>query len=678
MLLCIFLYPRAPLLLKLSRMGVQPKDLIATLPQLHEKSPSSPPSSPPFANPPPDASLAGAVPIPTRRDDSFAENGMMRHDGESPSGELTPPVSSSVPVSSSRFPKFSKKKRNRSESYTTDPDQFLQLRSDVMLRRDHYVSLKNASKCSNENCRRRFKWPDRKRNCRMCGEVFCWKCTKLMRKLSSNAEPDSLGAFHNVCEKCYNVNPRSGRYRDRKYEFDLFRLEARKRMIASSAAAESTTPLSAQQSSKCKSDQLRVELNRLVKGYENQSALKGLVGTQNWQKSALWVPDAKATECFLCKKKFRLTMRKINCRVCGQVFCRECTKYEILLFCLSKNSPASWAINGKEGGPASKPHRFETYPICNGCCSEMEEILLTNMHETPPPEGGDNPFQSHVMDDIVALQSELSTLQKTVEKNLPIYQCLVDTLGIEDSSPRSIGGDHPLRELVKVQSDLSDTFTHMANRSQALKNLSTTTETQKRLLQHLMLGMFHFYQEYMYLFKSAQLKLKEMIPMETLCVIQEYLDKQSMERVHLTLRQLTYELLNIEKKHQCKLDFIHHLALADEAIVTDLRPLIQKANENWEDHLTCVNKFILDGFTNKPMVQLQRDLPREGPNYQIYVRYFTLGRTTSLISQCIRELEAKTKEKAFLETKSSLARAGKHATTELKAITDKLAQTPKK
>ena len=660
-------------------MGVQPKDLIATLPQLHEKSdapfssvpgPSPPPNSPPYQS-------LGGVAIPPRRDDGFVEAGIMRGEGN---GD---PVCSSLPVTSSRFPRFSKK-RTRSESLTTDPDQLLRPRGDTStLRRDHYVALKTAAKCSDGNCRRRFKWPDRKRNCRMCGEVYCWKCTKLMRKLSTNAEPDSLGTFHNVCEKCYNVNPRSGRYRDLKYEFDQFRLEARKRMIAK-AAAEDAAPLATQQRSKCKTDQVRLELDRLVKGYENQNALRGFVGTQNWQKSAHWVPDAKAAECFLCKKMFRLTMRKINCRTCGLVFCRECTKSEILMYCLTKNSPAGWAINGKEGGPTSKPFRFETYPICNGCCSEMEEILLADLHETPAPEQRKDPFQSNTMEEIVALQSELSTLQKTVEKNLPIYQCLVDTLGIEDSSPHSIKRDqhsikrdHPLRELVKVQSDLSDTFTHMANRSQALKSISAGTATQKRLLEYVMMGMFQFYQEYMFLFKSAQMKLREMIPMETLCVIQEYLDKQSMERVHLTLRQLTYELLNIEKTHRCKLDYIQHLALADEAIEKDLQPLIQKTGENWDEHLACVKKFILDGFKNKPMVQLQKDLPRNGANYQIYVRYFTLGRTTLLISQCVRELEAKTKEEAFLETKSSLAKAGKHASTELKTITDKLTQTPK-
>ena len=589
-------------------------------------------------------------------------------------GNVSPPVCSSVPVTSARFPTLSKQ---TTQSESLDSDQLLQPSDTSTLRRDHYVALKTATKCSDENCHRRFKWADRKRNCRMCGEVFCWKCTKLMRKLSTNAEPDSLGTFHNVCEKCYNANPRLGPYRDLKYEFDQFRLEARKRMeFPAKAAADGTTLLTIQQSSKCKTDQVRVELDRLVKGYENENALRGFVGTQDWQKSAHWVPDAKAAECFLCERKFHLTMRKINCHVCGQVFCHECTKSEVLLYCQTKTSHAEWAINGKEGGLTSQPYRFETYPICNGCCSEMEEILLADINETLTQEQQNDPFHSNAMEEIAALQSELSTLQKNVEKNLPIYQCLVNTLGIEELSPHSIKGDHPLRELVKVQSDLSDTFTHLANRSQALKNISAGTATQKRLLEYIMMGMFVFYQEYMFLFKSAQIKFREMIPIETLCVTQEYLDKLSMEQVHLTLRQLMYELLNIEKTHQCKLDYIQHLSLADEAIENDLQPLIQKAGENWDEHLACVKKFILDGFKNKPMIQLQRDPPNNGANYQIYVQYFTLGRTTSLISQCVRELEAKTKEEAFLQTKSSLAKAGKHVLTELKAITDKLTQTP--
>ena len=171
-----------------------------------------------------------------------------------------------------------------------------------------------------------------------------------------------------------------GRYRDLKYEFCEFRDEA-KRTQSLKASIEVTKPLPVRQPSKSKSDEIRSEIDRLVKGYEGQRVISGLVGTPDWQKAKNWVPDGKVGNCFECKTKIRV--RKVNCRVCGQVFCRNCTKSEILLYCLFKDGGASWAINGKEGGPSTKPYRFETLPICKHCTTELEEIMLSNLCDSP-------------------------------------------------------------------------------------------------------------------------------------------------------------------------------------------------------------------------------------------------------------------------------------------------------
>jgi hypothetical protein len=212
----------------------------------------------------------------------------------------------------------------------------------------------------------------------------------------------------------------------------------------------------------------------------------------------------------------------------------------------------------------------------------------------------------------------------------------------------------------------------MANRSQALKALHTATNTQAKLLHHIMVSMFNFYQEHMFLFKSAQMRLKEMMPVESLSIIQEFLDQQSMERVHVTLRQLSFELLNIEGIHKCELDFIQNLVEADAAIEDEFRPFLEKRGENWDKHLVCVRELVEDSIKKRPYIELQSNLPCGAVNYKIYVRYFTLNRTKSLLSKCVRELEAKTREEAFLETKSSLTKAGKYVSKELQKITDQL------
>ena len=658
-------------------MGLQPKDLISTLPRLHENTQgtSSPlTSSPPSHTPSPPRGL----PMPTR-ERSFTDGTSLA--SYSSQSESSPPPVGSVPISTEKKGFKIVKRKKKSGSVSNSVDQYARSRAEtVELRRDHFVSFEAAPKCSDKSCRKRFRFGDRRRNCRMCGEVFCRKCTKFMRKLSSNADPDPLGTFRNVCESCYNVSVRSGRYRDLKHDFSVLREEA-KRKAEAKLAAQGSAPLPTQPSSKSKSERVRAEIDRLLKGYERQSGLVGVLGTPSWQKSGDWTPDSKVGECFnpACKKRFRIGLRKTNCRVCGQVFCRECAKNEIILYCMFKDSSASWAINGKEGGPTSKPTRFETYPICTFCCDELEEIILSQIDGPKSPASAnqlEETVQTTCMDDIAALQAELATLQRNIEDYLPLYQRLTDTLNIEDSSPRTVQEDHPLRTLAKAQADLSDTLTHMANRSQALRNLSPPTETQELLLKHIMTSTFNFYQEYMFLFKSAQLKLREMVPIESLALIQALLDQQSMERVHIALRQLSFEVINVEKVYKCRLDFTECLIEADISIEKELRPVLEEKGESWDTHLECVSECVKDGFKNRPFVKLDRSLSRNGGNFKMYVRYVTVDRTEYVLSRCLRELDAKTREEAFLETKSSLARAGKRVSADLKKITDNF--SPKK
>lgn len=38
-----------------------------------------------------------------------------------------------------------------------------------------------------------------------------------------------------------------------------------------------------------------------------------------------WVPDHKVNKCTRCKKDFTFFYRKHHCRICGHVFCANCT-----------------------------------------------------------------------------------------------------------------------------------------------------------------------------------------------------------------------------------------------------------------------------------------------------------------------------------------------------------------
>ena len=38
-----------------------------------------------------------------------------------------------------------------------------------------------------------------------------------------------------------------------------------------------------------------------------------------------WVPDNKVNKCTKCNKGFTFLYRKHHCRICGNVFCNNCT-----------------------------------------------------------------------------------------------------------------------------------------------------------------------------------------------------------------------------------------------------------------------------------------------------------------------------------------------------------------
>mmetsp|Transcript_9660 Transcript_9660/g.29861 ORF Transcript_9660/g.29861 Transcript_9660/m.29861 type:complete len:307 (-) Transcript_9660:197-1117(-) len=41
----------------------------------------------------------------------------------------------------------------------------------------------------------------------------------------------------------------------------------------------------------------------------------------------MWRPDGAVTQCFDCSRRFMFFRRRHHCRVCGNVFCDDCTKY---------------------------------------------------------------------------------------------------------------------------------------------------------------------------------------------------------------------------------------------------------------------------------------------------------------------------------------------------------------
>ena len=341
--------------------------------------------------------------------------------------------------------------------------------------------------------------------------------------------------------------------------------------------------------------------------------------------------------------QFRMTSRKIHCRICGQVFCSTCTQDEIILY-LDPQDRARWAINGKEGGPKTPPERFEMLRICSWCSEELQTVLLHEL-TLPPPEVFDFVAQ------LGNVHKKVTSFTTKIEQWLPQYHNLVDALDIEPGAPNSVGGRHPFRRLVKVQSDLSDVFSRLAVHSQALKKLQPQTDSQKTLVRHMMISTFQFYSENMYLFRASKAHLAELMPVDGMDEMQAIVNHQSMDRIHLLVQQLIYEAISLKERYKLNSDFLTQLVEVVKCIEAEFSVFLEKRGEDWKEHVKSVNQFVEGEMKSN---RRRIDVSRHQAKSPRYLQYLVVSQCSTVVHECLRELEAKTTERSFPETKESM------------------------
>ena len=80
-----------------------------------------------------------------------------------------------------------------------------------------------------------------------------------------------------------------------------------------------------------------VELSRLAKVIHQTSlAIRATVAKrarlEEWSRAnalRTWVPDASALFCTACQEEFTFFNRRHHCRVCGRIFCADCSQMRV-------------------------------------------------------------------------------------------------------------------------------------------------------------------------------------------------------------------------------------------------------------------------------------------------------------------------------------------------------------
>ncbi len=417
--------------------------------------------------------------------------------------------------------------------------------------------------------------------------------------------------------------------------------------VRTDEALEDRFCLCSRRSTDSKRAAMRMEMDRLVSGYRaNPGKIKGLVSEMvvpDWQKSASWVPSKNSLACLNCGESFSVVKRKLHCRVGGQVFCSKCATDELILY-MDENGEVMWALNGKEGGPKEVPQKFRLLHVCQNCSTELQGMLAESVCAPPP---------CTFLDSLNALHTELSALQAKIAMNLPEYNQLVEAMDVADSSLSHVKEKNPMQKLIKAQSDLSDAFSSLAVESQKLKRLKPKSYIQEKLLRNIMVMTYRAYSDNMFSFRNLKNHLSELVPMETLEVIQTTLSQRSLERVHVVIQQLTLEALQLEHRHKFDNKFFTPIVNISKWIDIEFKEFIEERGESWEDHNTVIKKFIEEELKFKHLrIKLDPNMLDQYPTQVIH--YLVVSQCSSVIHECYRELQAKTIDREFRKVKKSL------------------------
>ena len=506
--------------------------------------------------------------------------------------------------------------------------------SSVKVEKSHWKPASHSSTCFNSNCLKKITLLERPHNCYMCGEVFCKRCTNYRRKLSTSAHPDPFGTFCNVCCKCFNHHTAFGGCRDLMGQFSEIR-----RNKLSAETKEATKTLCGGRTSISKRMAMTGEIERLKKGFStNAGILKELMSEMKvpkWQKSDNWVRSRDASECYQCQKAFTKLSHKSHCRIGGQVFCPNCSKDEIVVYLEERDGEPKWGVNGKSGGPQSTPVRFEMYPICLSCSTELQSMLQDSA--------------SLFMKDIYNVHQTLSTLQTKVKDWLSVYKQIVNEMDGLGNGPQSIAGG--TYALAKARCDLSDALTVFSVQSQKLKRLRPNSPCEIKLHKWVMIGIHRFYKEHKDQFRHTCERLNKHMSPKHLLEIQKQLSQLSMKHVHTAVQQLMYEALNLEKRYKLDMTIFHDII---HSIEEEFKPILEEEGPgescSWSEHLDAIRLSIKEEIKSN---RLRIKLSPETLSSPDDVKYVVISQSSSVVQECYRELQAKTMDREFPKTKRS-------------------------
>ena len=490
--------------------------------------------------------------------------------------------------------------------------------------------------CSNSLCNKKLIF--HRRSCYLCGRDFCFECTSHYRELG--------GSLRQTCAPCFadlHVRQQPGLQKDLK-GFLCMKRGAKKTQPQN----RFQKPVPSDRRNRFAVDANK-ELERLCEGFSEststrlRSSFSELVSTAKmpkWQQGKFWQPGSEVRACYTCRKELSfLRLGKQFCRVCGRVFCSECTSPLLMLYKDAKGS-AEWAINGLEGCPTDEPPVFQLLRICRSCQLQAERLLIERSVDVE--KGEELETNMGFMDKLRDLYTLLLKHKLHVLRALPSFVRRVEALAAGNSSDSDLA-----RELSKQQRDLSDHFSLLAVELQSFHSLEAASSRQHAILSNVSKAFLSFHHEHMPTFRCVTRDLHDIFTPDVMDIILEHNNYSTLNSIYLVVRQLCLELTYVLSELSMSQDLFDKLVEASEVILVELRSVVEKRGEDWEAHKSAISDMVKTQCKQKPFVFVGK---RKG----LYTEKKIYQKVEKKLLFCIRILEARTDEKSFVNSKRTL------------------------
>lgn len=441
-------------------------------------------------------------------------------------------------------------------------------------------------------------------------------------------------------------------YRDYFSEFKRYRDE----QIALHEAEARETLCRGSRYTRAKREAILKEIDRLKNGFmESSESVRKRIASEmkvpKWQKSVNWVDSSNANHCYQCKVPLKFMNKKINCRIGGEVFCRECANNEVMIYLEKKQDrEPKWMLNGKKAvgrNVGTKPAHFDLYQICSSCAGDLETILkeeewcILRQREN----GGTT------LEESLDEYDKVSKCQRKIDRWLPEYQRVVYALDLDSAANINSMDDSRKKKLARLHLNISEAMC-VANQScKHTFDLSRVSRDPEQV-DHKVMESFDkrfqsraclLYEKHCHQFTSACEQLSKHLSSEKnfLVSVQNVSSREIMERVYIDISRLKDNLLKCVDEY--------NLSFLMESLVEILRSIKEEFmpflgdGESFEQHFQMA------------MANQTSQLKVDGKvSNQDEKRMIVISQCSTIVHGCRSRLEEEALDCEFQQTKTLL------------------------